>query len=98
MTKKTGLPTGSTTLLELLQMGARVTFGSGRAMAGDLRGRYIDVANEFGGLGSWDLDASTGVDDAVSDLVRDAAEHGLDLHGSELPHPDDAGEDDTHVG
>ncbi len=100
MTRNATIPTASTTLLELLSMGAEITFGSGRTLKGDVRNGYISVANEFGGLGLWDIDAKTGVDDAVSDLVRDAREHGLDLHGAEIPHPDDLSEedgDDKHV-
>jgi hypothetical protein len=94
MSKKIDLPTATTTLAELLEMGAKIGFGSGRTMRGNLIDRYIDVGNEFGSLGVWDLDAKHGVEEAVSDLVRDAGEHGLDLHGGELPHEDDDSEDD----
>ncbi|MFZ3481731.1 hypothetical protein [Sphingomonas sp. 3-13AW] len=89
MTKDVTLPTASTTLAELLNMGAQITFNSGRSLRGDLRDRYIHVRNEFGGLGVWDLDGSSGIDDAVRDLANDAAESGYDLHGRELPDPDD---------
>lgn len=76
---------GTTTIDELLRMGARITFGSGRSMTGDVRGGYIAVANEFGGLGVWDLDDKNGVEQAVHDLARDAAESGMTLHGKEIP-------------
>ena len=70
-------------------MGAKITFGSGRSLSGKLANRYIQVSNEYGSLGVWDLDAKSGVDDAVSDLVRDDRESGLDLHGQTLPTDDD---------
>lgn len=89
---KIEVPAADTTLLQLLGMGARITFGSQRYLSGDLASRYIAMGNEFSGIGVWDLDARDGVDQAVNDLIRDAAENGLDLHGGELPHPDDANE------
>lgn len=89
MTKEVPIPTANTTLLDLLNMGARITFGSGRSLKGDLDGRYVAVSNEFGSLGLWDMDAASGVQDAVHDLVRDARESGLDLHGAELATDED---------
>ena len=94
MTRNTGTPTAETTLLDLLNMGARITFGSGRSLRGDLDGRYIAVANDLSSLGLWDLDAKTGVDDAVNDLVRDARESGYDLHGTEIADEDEIPEED----
>ena len=89
MPKTTTLPTGDTTLAELLAAGATVTFGSGRRMTGQTRDRYIAVANEFGPLGLWDMDSKDGVRDAVGDLARDAAESSMDLHGAPLPQDGD---------
>jgi len=90
MTRKIEVPVADTTLLQLLEMGARITFGSQRYLKGDLDGRYVAVGNGFGSLGLWDMDSRTGVDDAVGDLVRDAAEHGLDLHGGEIVREDES--------
>ena len=78
------LPTASTTLHELLRLGARVSFGE-RSMQGDPRDGYIQVSNAFGSLGLWDMDNAQGVDNAVNDLAKDAREHGYDLHGEVLP-------------
>lgn len=89
-------PTANTTLVELLRMGAKITFGSGRSLRGARGNGYIEVSNEFGSLGLWDIGAQDGVDQAVSDLVRDATEHDMDLHGEPLPHPDDE-ENDRNV-
>lgn len=97
MTKNIEIPTATTTVAELLEMGAKISFGSGRTMRGNLVDRHIDVGNEFGSLGVWDLDAKHGVEEAVCDLVRDAREHGLDLHGNELPHEDDEEDDDAEM-
>lgn len=77
-------PTAQTTLGELLRMGARIEFGSKRSLNGLTVGSYVEVTNEFGSLGLWDMDSSTGVDDAVNDLVNDARESGFDLHGHEI--------------
>lgn len=85
---------GTTTIDELLRMGARITFGSGRSMSGDVRNGYIRVANEFCSLGVWDLDATTSVDQAVSDLTRDAAESGMTLHGKEIPEEEETIDED----
>jgi hypothetical protein len=87
MNRNDAIPTATTTLAELMAMGARVEFGSGRAMRGDVRNGYVDVSNEFGPLGVWDADAADGVDRAVGDLVRDAREHGVDLHGRTIADP-----------
>lgn len=86
--------TGTTTIAELMRMGARITFGSGRSMAGDTRGGYIQVTNEFGSLGLWDMDAATGVEDAIADLTRDAAESRMTLHGVEILEADDEVEEE----
>jgi len=94
MSKNVTIPTATTTLAELMAMGAKVGFRSGRTMSGDVRNGYVDVANEFGSLGVWDMDSKTGVDDAVADLVRDARESGCDLHGTEID-PEENG--DAHV-
>ena len=91
MTEPRTLPTAQTTVAELLAIGAKITFGSGRTMAGDTRSKYIDVSNEFGSLGMWDLDAKDGPDSAIADLDRDAREHGIDLFGNTT------GEDDGEI-
>lgn len=83
-TQITEAPTAATTLAGLMRMGARVTFPSERSMRGDVRHGYVDVANESGGLGVWDLDRDSGVDEAIADLARDARESGMDIHGREL--------------
>ena len=81
-------PTAETPLLDLLRMGARIEFDSGRTLQGSPSDGYIQMSNEAGSLGLWDMDSETGVRDAVDDLERDAAESGLTLHGESLPHPD----------
>lgn len=78
------LPNADTTIIELLRMGARIEFGSGRSLRGDVKDGYIAVANEFGALGLWDMDSKTGVSDAVNDLTRDARESGIKLDGTEI--------------
>jgi len=102
MNKPIAVPTATTTLAELVGMGATITFRSGRSLRGLTKTRYIEVANEFGGLGLWDMDASDGIDSAVRDLQKDAAEHGQDLHGIEIvaseDDADDSEEDDADEG
>jgi hypothetical protein len=65
-------------------MGAKITFASGRSVAGDVCNGYIDVANEFGSLGLWDLSAADGVERAIADITKDAQDSHIDLHGREI--------------
>jgi hypothetical protein len=65
-------------------MGAKITFASGRSLAGDIQNGYIDVANEFGSLGLWDLSAVDGIEKAIADIAKDAQDSHIDLHGREI--------------
>lgn len=77
-------PTATTSLLALLQMGATVSFPGGRSMRGRPQLGYVEIYNEFGSEGLWDLDNAAGIESAVADLVRDAAREGVTLYGDAL--------------
>jgi hypothetical protein len=90
MPRKTPEPapsiTATTTLLELLQQGASVTFPGEYTMRGLPHDRDIQVATQFGSEGLWNLDAE-GVGNAADDLAKLAAQNGYDLAGRRIGEP-----------
>lgn len=71
------------TLLDALKIGAKIEFTGGYWMSGDAKTGYINVGTQFGDEGCWDL-SETGLNDALNDLAKMAANDGYDLQGNAI--------------